>query len=393
MPVNPVMPDDAGIDSESFEEGQVVVEREESANAEPKQERSRETVTSPTREAAADPGDEDDAADERAAKPAEGEKDEKDDEAEAASEAGKELAKRKRGLEGRKATIQEQINAAVRERGEVTRETARGRQEREALQRDIDHLRETKRRLAAGEDVPETRDARREDHDPRRFDPRRPGGERVDPRDPRPLEADFPDFAAYAEAVGRWGARQEVAKAEAARTRRAEQTDRQRWEGERQTKYMERYAKFRDSNPDFEQEINRDDLVLTAPMVDAIKDSEMGPAMLLHLARNSSDIDRISRLHPVLAYGEMKKIEARLEAANSGSAQAGAGAKHAQEHSKAPRPIKPVETATSRNSEKGDLDIPDENADDDEHFERMNKRDALLAKRGINTRKSYGARL
>jgi hypothetical protein len=120
-------------------------------------------------------------------------------------------------------------------------------------------------------------------------------------------------------------------------------------------------------------------------MVDVIKDSEVGSQILLYLARNSREIDRLAAMHPVLAFGEMKKIEARLEGANSGSPQPVA------QHSKAPAPIKPVGNASSRRSDTDD--IPGDDASDDEHFERMNRRDAMLRKRGLDPRKGYGVRL
>lgn len=381
MPINPTMPDSAGIDSEEFNEGARTVEQVETPVQEP----------APERDAPA--AKEEPAPKERPVDDDEVDLDAKDDDADddaaakAASEAAKELSKRKRGLEGRKETIQQQINAKVRERGEVERTTAAGRAEYAALQREIASMRATRDRLAGGgERETDTRDP----SDPRSFDPRRPQGAQPDrrqpwsdPQDTKPREDAFGDFAEYAEAIGRWGAREEVRKVEFQRAQRAEQSDRQRWEETRQKTYAERYQAFAKTNPDFEGEIDREDLTLTAPMVDVVKDSAVGPQMLLHFARNPEDLDRIARLHPVIAFGEMMKLEARLEGVNSGSPQP---ASH--EHSKAPRPIKPVESVNSRRSD--DTDIPDENATDDEHFERMNARDEALRKRGV--RKGYGVR-
>lgn len=382
MALNPIMPDDAGIDSEEFNEGTRTVEREEQPGSEPLQNRERDEQQ---RAAAGDEEQQQRENDGSREQPS----DEQATDENKASEAGKELAKRKRGLEGRKETIQGQINALVRERSEIDRDTARGRSEREALLRDIETLREAKRRIEAGEDVEiDSRHARRGQDDPRGFDPRRPQTRSrdeeqpwFDRRDPRPQESQFQDFAEYAEAVGRWGARQEVRRAEYQRAQRSQQSERARWEEQRQQGYSERYQRFAAENPDFEREIDREDLMLTAPMVDAIKDSELGPQMLLHLARHPEDIDRIARLYPVLAFGEMKKIEARLESAHSGSRQS----QQHQQHSQARPPIKPVAQTSSRNS--SETDIPDEDVDMDEHIERMNKRDAVLRSRGI---RGYG---
>lgn len=418
MALNPRMPDDAGIDTEEFNEGTRTVEREERGSEEPRQNRSAVLDNETTeREARQDDageagtrertGERREQREQRDGEHTEREEsrerregdEEQTEEERRASDAARELSQRRRGLEGRKQTIQQQINELVRERENTRRDTEAGRREREELRREIESLRSQRDRVARGEDVDDDRG--RDESDPRRFDPRRPNQGRrdrdydetrapwYDPRDARPVEENFRDFAEYAEAVGRWGARMEVRRAEYTRSRREEQSSRQQWEEQRQTAYRKRYEDFAAANPDFEAEVDRDDLYLTAPMVDAIKGSEVGPQMLLHLARHPEDIDRIGRLHPVLAFGEMKKIEARVESANSGSRPRQEETN--REHSSAPRPIKPVESTSSRHSD--DMDIPDENVSDDEHFERMNKRDAQLAKRGVNTRKSYGVRV
>lgn len=362
MALNELMPADAGIVTEEFNNG---ARNDAPEPNEPKDDATDEAPARETREATPEPASE------------------ADDDSRA-SEAAKELNKRKRGLEGRKETIQSQINALVRERGEVERDTARGRAERAALQREIDSLRQMRERVAGGERI--DTDTRLSADDPRGFDPRRaPQIDEQpwsDPNDRRPNEAEFDDFAQYAEAVGRWGARQEVRRAEYARQQREQMSHRQQWEAERQKSYAERYQAFAKANPTFEQEVDRDDLVLTAPMVDVIKDSPLGPQMMLHLARNPEDIDRMARLHPVLAFGEMKKLEARLEGAHSGSPQS-------TQHSKARPPIKPVGHASNQTSDATEL--PDDDVDVDEHIARMNARDEMLRKRGV--RKGYGLRI
>ena len=345
MPINPVMPDNAPIEASEYGDGQLTPQ-EPQPETPPPPIQEPEPHAPPREEPEADP-----------------EPDERPDET---TDTGKEQATRKQGLENRKQRIQEQINALVRERGEVTRETERGRAERAELQREIETLRAEKQR----HEQPGQRPAPQET---------------FDPRDPKPVEGHYDDYAQYTEAVARWGARQEFQAAERGRQQYQERASRQQWETQRQKSYSERYQAFAKANPSFEQEINRDDLLLTAPMVDVVKDSDVGPQILLHLSRNSDEVDRIAALHPVLAYGEMKKIEARLEGAHSGSPQQTA------QHSKAPAPIKPVGNVASRRSD--DSDIPGEDATDDEHFERMNKRDEMLRKRGINTRKGYGVRV
>lgn len=281
-------------------------------------------------------------------------------------EAGQEQAARKNRLEERKQGIQAQINELVRERGEVSRETERGRAERAELQRDIEALKAEQARIKGG-GQPRPNGAAQ---------PHPSTG--LDPNDPEPVEAQFPDYATYTKAAGAWAARTEWRKQSF-----------QQWvsnqEAQQRQKFSNNYQTFAKANPTFEQEINRKDLVLTDPMVRVIKGSDIGPQMMLYLARNSDEVDRIGSLPMLDAFGEMKKLEARLEGAHSGPPQPAA------QHSKAPAPIKPVGNAMSRQSDSSD--IPDESVSDDEHFERMNKRDEALRKRGINPRRGYGARI
>jgi hypothetical protein len=350
MPINAVMPDNAVIDAEGDDQLPTPEPVPPTAPPPPPVETPEPT---PVPEPEFEQDDDEDA------KP--------DDKA---SEAGKELAARKHGLEGRKAKIQEQINALVRQRSEESRETEKGRAERAELLREIETLRTTRERMTRGETAGPRPS---QDYDG------------SDPNDPEPIEGSFDDYAAYTKAVGRWAGRQEFRRGEYLRHQRASLAARQQWETTRQQKYSERYQSFAKDNPTFEQEINRDDLLLTAPMVDVIKDSDVGPHILLHLSRHSDEVDRIAALHPVIAYGEMKKIEARLEGAHSGSPQQTA------QHSKAPAPIKPVGNVASRRSDTDE--IPGDDVSDDEHFRRMNARDEMLRKRGVNIRKGYGVRV
>jgi len=358
MAINPVMPDNAAVETTDYGEG--APRQEPTPTPEP---------PPPVREPSEEPPSE------RLPELPELPDEPADDEQEQdkASQAGKELASRKKGLEGRKQTIQEQINALVRERGEVTRETERGRAERAELQREIETLRQQKERAARGET-----DSRPSPPP----DGRDPG---YDPRDPEPQEGAFQDYTQFQRALTGWAARVELRRERYGDQQRAQAAQRASWEAKRQESYSTRYQAFAKANPTFEQEINREDLLLAAPMVDAIKDSEVGPQMLLYLARNSHEIDRIAALHPVLAYGEMKKLEARLEGAHSGSPPPVA------QHSKAPAPIKPVGNVASRQSDGND--IPGDEVDVDEHIRRMNQRDDQLRKRGLNPRRTYGARL
>ncbi|MDA1095313.1 MAG: hypothetical protein O3A25_18935 [Acidobacteria bacterium] len=278
-----------------------------------------------------------------------------DREAADASDAGKALAGRKKGLVARELSIQERINAATREYRETERKTAEGRQERETLAREIDELKGQKARL-----VPDRREA---------MPP-------ADGRDPEPDEQDFDDFAAYVREQSKWAAREAVRYDRSQQAAEREHFERGRWEEQRAKGHAERYTAYKAANPGFEQEVNREDLLLTAPMVDVIKDSPVGPQLMLHMARTPEDVDRLARMHPVLAYGEMKKLEARYEGAHSGPPDA------SKPFSKARPPIKPVERADHI----ADDDAVPDDLSVDEHIRRMNLRDSKKRAQGLRVR-------
>lgn len=281
-------------------------------------------------------------------------------EAEAKQKADEQKQPKSRSLEGRKQTIQEQINELVREKGtnarenaEIKAETARLRAERAAIQREIQEGRPRERQQPDGRQT-ETDGVQD------------PAWGRTNTRDPEPQEDQFDDFGAYVRAQSNWAAREAVRVQNYRQGEARERGSRAEFEQQRQAGFAGRYQAFAQGNATFEAEVNREDLSLTAPMVDVIKDSDVGPQMMLFLARNPDEVDRLAAMHPVLAYGEMKKHEARLEAAYSGSAQA-----KSKQLSKARPPIRPVDSAGAASD---DGELPDD-LDMDEHIERGNALD------------------
>ena len=260
---------------------------------------------------------------------------------------------RPRSLEGRKQTIQEQINELVREKGSNTRENAEIKAETARLRAERDEI---QRAMQSGRREPEGQPAARATETD-------PAWGRTNQRDVEPQEDQFDDFGAYVRAQSSWAAREAVRVQHYRQAEAREGHSRQQFEESRQKAFAGRYQEFARVNATFEAEVNREDLDLTAPMVDVIKDSDVGPQMMLFLARHPDEVDRLAALHPVLAYGEMKKHEARLEAAYSGSAQAKTG-----QLSKARPPIRPVDSAGAA-SDDGE---PSDDMDMDAFIERGN---------------------
>lgn len=90
------------------------------------------------------------------------------------------------------------------------------------------------------------------------------------------------------------------------------------FEKNRQTTWATRLADARKNDPDFDKKIDQT-TPATQQMKDIIADSEVGPAMLVHLCANKALAQRISTLHPSLVDREMGKIEGQLLAAPAAS--------------------------------------------------------------------------
>lgn len=84
----------------------------------------------------------------------------------------------------------------------------------------------------------------------------------------------------------------------------------------RMSSFAERQTAFAKATPDYEDLVLRDmSLPITDAMRDVIVDSEQGPEVAYHLAKNREVAERIARLPAHLAARELGRIEARLEAA------------------------------------------------------------------------------
>lgn len=226
-----------------------------------------------------------------------------------ASEAAKTLNVRKRSLEGRKQTIQDEINALVRQREDAKRELER-------LRQDL----------------------------PRPTPPPTPALFAAPTGDPEPQEDQFASYAEFVKATSQWTARQAVREFEQQQQQRHEQSRRQAWAQSRDQSFGERLNEARQRIPDFDVLVNREDIALTPPIVEVIKDSPVAAELMLHLAHHPDDAQRFNALPPMLAFGEMKALEGRLSAASPGSSAPATV-------SQAKPPIKPVGSQPTGTSE------------------------------------------
>jgi hypothetical protein len=78
-----------------------------------------------------------------------------------------------------------------------------------------------------------------------------------------------------------------------------------------------------------------------------LRDSELGPQIAYHLARDRAECERIARLNPIAAVREIGKLEAKLSPSVSEE-------KKTPKLSAAPEPIKPVSGSTAASTKKPD---------------------------------------
>ena len=249
-----------------------------------------------------------------------------------ASDAGSKLNQKKRSLSARKQTYQNQINELAKQRGDLHRAY-------ESERREYDALRAARTQAAPA--PPQARPA---------------------PVDPdAPQEEQFETYGDYVKAAARYESRRAVMEAHHHARQSHETQQRQAWESSRNTAHEERLTAHRATNPEFDVLVNREDINLSTPMVDVIKASDHGPGLMVHMAHHPDDAQRIAALHPVLAFGEMKALEARLDVAHGSTPPS-------KPMSKAKPPIKPVGTTLS-----GSVDDPSELEFGREYIARMNK--------------------
>jgi len=139
------------------------------------------------------------------------------------------------------------------------------------------------------------------------------------PKSNEPQRDQFADDADYHRALGRWEATQE-AKARETQTaqERAQQERAQRQQQTQATiaeSWTKREADFTKTTADYEAKVTPflDDLDhFSKGTREAIVESDLGPALLYHLASNPEEAERIADLSPARQIAELGKLEERL---------------------------------------------------------------------------------
>jgi hypothetical protein len=174
----------------------------------------------------------------------------------------------------------------------------------------------------------------------------RPASESTAPKEPDPK--DFATVAEYTDALVSFRVDQRLRAEKAEREREVEEAAK----AEREREYGKRLIAARDKHEDFEEVIGS--LKGTAiervhnDVVDYLQESEQGPELLYHLAKNPDVLDRLRKLSPRRFIAELGKLEAKWEQpapAKDSTPTLSDVANTARPVSKAPAPIAPLDTA------------------------------------------------
>lgn len=166
----------------------------------------------------------------------------------------------------------------------------------------------------------------------------------------KPTPDQFQDYAEYVESLTEWKADQKVREALSARDADKAKEAQAKVQQTREEAWNERQASARISMPDYDEVVGLSDLQISPHVAETLLDSEQGPALAYHLAKNPDVAERINGLSPLAAAREIGRIEASIS-----SKAATAPAKPV---TKPPAPISPVgqRSAPASDPEKMSID-------------------------------------
>lgn len=163
-------------------------------------------------------------------------------------------------------------------------------------------------------------------------------------QDGPPQIGDFDSYDDFIEAKVLYRVKQERAVEEKVKQARMEE---QRKKDLDRTFYK-RSQKFSEDYPDYEDVLNSSEMVLHENVLDAIKESEIGPAIAYYLARNPNEAEKLAKLTASGAIREIGKLEIKL------NPDAEPKKNNQKQATQAPEPIKPVSNLVS--PEKKDME-------------------------------------
>lgn len=167
-------------------------------------------------------------------------------------------------------------------------------------------------------------------------------------QDPKPNATQFTDIDEYSKALEEWSAdnalRNQAKKEVEQRAVLQQELTAKSWQ--------DRQAAIKESIPDYAEAINSSGIEIPNACADVIMESDVGPQILYHLAKNPELANRIKVLSPSKALVEIGKLEARYE--KDGELAPSKTATKIAEVSRAPAPIVPIRGGAGASSNKVD---------------------------------------
>lgn len=159
---------------------------------------------------------------------------------------------------------------------------------------------------------------------------------------PEPKPEQFTDINEYSKALKEW-----TADSVRIEDKNAEKSRKAQEQQEATVKaWKERQEKIKAEVPDYEEVVGKSDVKVSNEVRDAIIESDVGPALLLHLARNPDVADKLSQMTVGRALRELGKLEASLSGETVKEVKEAPKTTVAQ-MSKAPPPITPLRGANA----------------------------------------------
>jgi hypothetical protein len=123
----------------------------------------------------------------------------------------------------------------------------------------------------------------------------------------RPAPEDFSDYGQYVEALTDWKANEAVAK-------RLEQDATRKVVETRAQTFAERQTQARTAMPDYDEVVGGSDTPIANHVGEVIMESDLGPQLAYHFAKNPDVLLRLNGMNPTAAAREIGRLEATLSA-------------------------------------------------------------------------------
>lgn len=167
--------------------------------------------------------------------------------------------------------------------------------------------------------------------------------QQAQPEPAKPTPEKFGDYAEYVEALTEWKAEQKIRQTLGARDAEMAERAAQQAKAARAQTFEQRAIEARTAMPDFDSVVGSATTPVAPHVMEAILDSDVGPQIAYHLAKNPADAERLSAMPERAALREIGRIEASLA-----RPAAPAPAPAAPKVTNAPPPTRPASSGSAR---------------------------------------------